>query len=46
MYTGFNLRIDKNASIFEGPNNYKRLQEIGENHLNDQKTVYENNLKN
>ena len=46
MYTGFNLRIDKNASIFEGPNNYKRLQEIGENHLNDQKMVYENNLKN
>lgn len=45
MYTGFNLQLDNTAVIFCGPNNYKRLQEIGENHLNDQMADYEKDLK-
>lgn len=45
MYTGFNLRLDITADIFNGLNDYKRLQGIGQKHLNDQKAGYEKDLK-
>lgn len=39
MFIGFNLQIDENASIFNGLD-YKKWQEIGENHLNNQKAKF------
>lgn len=45
MYIGFNLRLDKNADIFGDSLNYERLQEIGENHLNKQKAIFEQMLE-
>lgn len=45
MYTGFDLRLDKNADIFGGSLNYERLQKIGENHLKNQKEIFEQMLK-
>lgn len=45
MYIGFNLCLDERAIIFGGLNNYKMLQKLGKNHLNEQKAKYEKNLK-
>lgn len=45
MYSGFNLRLDKTASIFGGISNYDKLQELGKKHLDDQKAKYEKDLK-
>lgn len=45
MYIGFNLRLDENADIFGGLENYERLQEIGENHLNAQKAIFKEELE-
>lgn len=45
MYSGFNLRLDKTATIFGGTNNFNRLKEIGEKHLNDQKAIFKKELE-
>lgn len=45
MYIGFNLQLDKNADIFGGSSNYERLQEVGKNHLNDQRASFEQMLE-
>ena len=44
MYTGFELQIDKSASIFGGQYIYTQLQKLGESHLDKQKAKYENDL--
>lgn len=45
MFTGFNLQLDENASIFGGPLEYMRLQIQGENHLNAQKAIFKQELE-
>ena len=45
MYSGFNLKLDENATIFGDVNEYKRLQKMGENHLNNQKAIFEEELE-
>lgn len=45
MYIGFNLHLDKNTTIFGDAYEYKRLQEIGKDHLNNQKVIFEKKLK-
>lgn len=44
MFIGFNLRIDKNAGIFCEQYDYKKLQELGKNHLDAQKASYKKSL--
>lgn len=45
MYIGFNLRIDENAEIFDGLENYERLQHVGQEHLNNQKALFNEELE-
>lgn len=45
MYIGFNLQIDENAEIFDGLENYERLQHVGQEHLNNQKALFNEELE-
>lgn len=45
MHIGFNLKLDENDSIFGGEDEYRKLQEKGEKHLDAQKAVYQKDLK-
>ena len=39
MFTGFNLRLDRTASIFSDEQDFRRLEEVGQNHLEAQKAI-------
>ena len=45
MYTGFNLKIDKNATMFGDRYNYGVYEIIGKSHLNDQKARFREQLE-
>lgn len=45
MFMGFNLQLDKDASIFCEEYDYEKLQELGRNHLDAQKAIYKKSLR-
>lgn len=45
MFIGFNLQLDEDANIFGEEYDYLKLQELGRDHLNDQKACYETDLR-
>lgn len=46
MFIGFNLQLDKRAKIFQGTYDFNELQEVGKQHLDDQKASCEECLMN
>ena len=45
MYTGFNLRIDKNAALFGDSYDHGVYENIGKSHLNSQKARFREQLE-
>lgn len=45
MFTGFNLRLDRTASIFSDEQDFRRLEEVGQNHLEAQKAILAKELE-
>lgn len=46
MYTGFNLRLDKNAELFGDSKEYVVYEFLGKKHLSRQKASFEKTIGN
>lgn len=45
MFTGFDLRVNKDNDILGDRNNFDKLMQVGKHHLDDQKARYSEELK-